>query len=47
MHGEYQLIAKILYGCILRLSEALNLRVKDIDFAQQQMIGPSQTNPSG
>ena len=28
----YQLIAKLLYGCGMRISECLRLRVKDIDF---------------
>ena len=36
--GVYQIIAKLLYGSGLRLNEALQLRVKDIDFAQQQII---------
>ncbi|NJN38702.1 MAG: integron integrase [Acaryochloridaceae cyanobacterium CSU_3_4] len=36
--GTYQLVAKVLYGSGLRLSEALRLRVKDLDFAQQQII---------
>jgi integron integrase len=35
--GEYQLIIKILYGSGLRLAEGLNLRVKDLDFAQRQI----------
>ncbi len=30
--GVYQLIVSIMYGCGLRMSEALRLRVKDIDF---------------
>jgi len=30
--GIYQLIVSIMYGCGLRMSEALRLRVKDIDF---------------
>jgi integron integrase len=38
MHGEHQLVAKLLYGSGLRISEALRLRVKDIDFAQQQVV---------
>ena len=36
--GIYQIIAKLLYGSGLRLNEALQLRVKDLDFAQQQII---------
>jgi integrase len=38
LSGTYQLISQILYGSGLRLSEALTLRVKDIDFAQSQII---------
>ncbi len=34
----YQIVAKLLYGSGLRLNEALQLRVKDLDFAQQQII---------
>ena len=30
--GTHQLVAKTLYGCGLRISECLRLRVKDIDF---------------
>lgn len=36
--GTYELVAKILYGSGLRLSEALQLRVKDLDFAQLQIV---------
>ena len=40
--GEMQrlhlLMARLLYGCRLRLMEYLHLRVKDIDFEQSQMI---------
>lgn len=38
MSGTYQLIAKLLYGSGLRLIECLRLRVKDIDFAQHQIV---------
>jgi len=38
MSGTFQLIAKLLYGSGLRLIECLRLRVKDIDFAQHQII---------
>lgn len=31
-HGIYNLIVSLMYGCGLRMSEVLNLRVKDIDF---------------
>ncbi len=36
--GFYQIIVKLLYGSGLRLNEALQLRVKDLDFAQQQIV---------
>jgi len=32
MSGIYQLIVKLMYGCGLRMSEAQNIRIKDIDF---------------
>ena len=38
LSGTNQLIAKLLYGSGLRLIECLRLRVKDIDFAQHQII---------
>ncbi|MEP0803505.1 MULTISPECIES: tyrosine-type recombinase/integrase [Cyanophyceae] len=38
LSGVYQLLIKLLYGTGLRLSEGLNLRLKDVDFAQQQII---------
>jgi integron integrase len=38
LSGVHQLVAKLLYGSGLRLSEALRLRVKDIDFAQAQLV---------
>ena len=36
--GTYQLLAKMLYGTGLRLTEVLQLRVKDIDFAHCQIV---------
>jgi site-specific recombinase XerD len=36
--GAYQLVVKLLYGSRLRLIEGLRLRVKDVDFAQQQIV---------
>jgi integron integrase len=36
--GVYQLIAKVLYGSGLRLSEGFRLRVKDLDFTQHQIV---------
>ncbi|GIV63369.1 MAG: integron integrase [Bellilinea sp.] len=38
MQGLHQVMAKLLYGCGLRLMECLRLRVKDIDFEQSQII---------
>lgn len=38
LHGEKWLMAAILYGGGLRLMECLRLRVKDIDFARNQII---------
>ena len=32
LHGVHLLIAKLLYGCGMRISEALRLRMKDFDF---------------
>ena len=37
-HPIYQLILKTIYGCGLRLSEVLNLRIKDIDFSYNRII---------
>ncbi len=36
--GTYQLMARLLYGSGLRLMECVQLRVKDLDFAQHQVI---------
>lgn len=38
LSGTHQLMAKLLYGSGLRLMECMRLRVKDIDFAQRQII---------
>lgn len=36
--GVHQLVVKLLYGGGLRLCEGLRLRVKDVDFAQRQIL---------
>ena len=38
LSGQHLLMAQILYGGGLRLLECLRLRVKDIDFAQRQIV---------
>jgi len=38
LQGEFHLMASILYGSGLRLSECLNLRIKDIDFGLSEML---------
>ena len=38
MTGIHQLMAKLLYGCGLRLMECVCMRVKDIDFEQNHII---------
>jgi site-specific recombinase XerD len=38
VQGLHQLMARLLYGCGLRLMECLRLRVKDIDFEQSQVV---------
>jgi len=38
MSGTPQLMAKLLYGSGLRVSECVQLRVKDIDFTQRQIV---------
>lgn len=38
MQGEHALLARLLYGTGMRISEALQLRVKDVDFPHQALI---------
>jgi integron integrase len=38
LEGTHQLLAKLLYGAGLRVKEGLRLRIKDVDFAQNQLI---------
>jgi len=38
LSGVCQFFIQLLYGSGLRLSEGLRLRVKDVDFAQRQLV---------
>jgi integron integrase len=38
LDGVHRLLAQVLYGCGMRISEALQLRVKDIDFERRTLI---------
>ena len=38
MTGTHQLMAKLLYGTGMRLMECVRLRVKDVDFDQNQVV---------
>ncbi len=38
LSGVYRLVVQLLYGCGFRQIECLRLRVKDIDFAQHQIV---------
>ena len=38
LYGTYRLLVQLPRGSGLRLSEGLQLRVKDIDFAQHQLV---------
>ena len=44
LSGVNQLVIQVLYGSGVRLNECLTLRVKDLDFAQQQIV---VRNPKG
>ncbi len=38
LEGEYWLMASLMYGCGLRLSECLRLRVQDVDFGANEIL---------
>jgi site-specific recombinase XerD len=38
MSGQYQMLAMLMYGCGLRRSEAVSLRLKDIDLGNGQLL---------
>ena len=38
LEGEHGLLARLLYGTGMRINEALQLRVKDVDFAHESLI---------
>lgn len=38
LHGEMRVMASLLYGSGLRLNECLNLRIKDLDFINGQLV---------
>jgi integron integrase len=38
MNGQFSLMARLLYGAGLRLTECVNLRIKDIDFEGNQIL---------
>ena len=38
LHGKYWTIASLLYGCGLRINEALRLRIKDIDLQNNSLF---------
>jgi integrase len=38
LHGEFHLMASLLYGSGLRLTECMKLRIKDIDFNLNEII---------
>ena len=38
MRGEHRLLAQLLYGTGMRINEALQLRIKDVDFARNTIV---------
>jgi integron integrase len=38
LHGEHGLLARVLYGTGIRIQEALQLRVKDVDFSHRAIV---------
>jgi integron integrase len=38
LHGEHRLLTQLLYGTGMRITEALQLRVKDVDFGQRSIV---------
>lgn len=38
MEGTPQIVVKLLYGCGLRISEAIRLRTKDIDYTMKHLV---------
>ncbi len=38
LDGEFLLMARLIYGCGLRLLECLRLRIKDLDFEQSSLV---------
>ncbi len=39
LSGRHRLVAMLLYGSGLRLLECLRLRIKDVDFARNEILG--------
>jgi len=37
LNGTYKLVVSLMYGCGLRMSEVLNMRIKDIDFGYNKV----------
>ena len=38
LHGEFRLMASLIYGSGLRLSECMKLRIRDLDFEQKEIF---------